>query len=104
MTPGYLDPAVYAPVCFLDIDGVCFREGTDDWLPGVLDKLRFLVEAQTRIVLFTSRRPGTWMNKFVEAEIPLFGMIQKPLACSYFIVDDRLKPAQCVTSLSDLIW
>jgi len=102
--PGYLDPTVYPPVAFIDIDGTCFHEGTDTWKEGALSKLRFLIEDKVRLVLFTSRAPGVWLNKFVEEGIPLFGMIHKPLACAYFIVDDRLKSEQCVTDLKALVW
>jgi hypothetical protein len=102
--PGYLDPSVYPPVAFIDIDGVCFNEGTDTWKYGAIEKLRFLLEDGIRLVLFTSRAPGTWLNKFVAEDIPIFGLLQKPLACAYFIVDDRLKTEQCVTDLKDLIW
>jgi hypothetical protein len=101
---SYLDPEIYPPAALIDLDGVCFKNGTDLWLPGVIEKLHFLSEDNIRIIIFTSRPKGLWMNKFAAEGIPLFGIIQKPLACSYFMVDDRLIPDACAKSLKDLVW
>lgn len=97
--PGWLDPEVYPPVAFVDVDGVLFREGTDEWLPGALDYLRALNADKIRVVLFTSRAPGTWLNRFAEEGVVLFGAIQKPLASGYFVVDDRLMIGRCASGI-----
>lgn len=100
--PDSLDPAVYPPVCFLDMDGTCFHKGTDDWLPGAVERIQAIASAGHRIVAFTCRPPGPWYHKFMEIGVPLFGHIQKPLSVWYYVVDDVLVPWLCQGSLENL--
>jgi hypothetical protein len=100
--PDSLDPAVFPPVCLLDMDGTCFVKGTDEWLPGAVERIQKIAAQGHRIVAFTSRPAGPWYHKFLEINVPLFAHIQKPLAIWFYIVDDCLVPRLCAESLEDL--
>lgn len=74
-------------VRFIDVDGTIFHAGTDDWLPGVEEKLKAWREAGDTLILFTMRGGGPWIEK---AKPYFHGYIQKPCADEYYMYDDHL--------------
>lgn len=85
---------------FIDCDGVVFHEGTNDFLPGAVENLKAIQERGDHIVFFTCRPPGLareWIEKLRDAGIDVgkCGYLHKPMADSYYYVDDKLDLARC---------
>ena len=97
-----LHVADFPPIAFVDVDGVLFREGTDEFLPFAADAALLLATTH-RIILFTSRTPGPWMERLREEGINVYGYLQKPLGASYCFVDDRLDVSRCGNVLTDAV-
>lgn len=64
----------------MDVDGCTFRWGTEQFLPGVLERLHEWQAAGNQIV-FTTQRDGTWtgglasMERTLKKEFPGCGIV-----------------------------
>lgn len=78
---------------FLDADGTIFSPGTNDWLPGVEQKLKEWSDAGDMLIMFTMRPYGLavpWLKILKDAGVHIAGYMQKPMADEYYLYDDHL--------------
>lgn len=74
----------------IDVDHTLVKGGTEDFYPGVKERLKKLAE-QGDIWLFTARPLGPKTKKLIdEMGVPVHGYIQKPVAHEYAIIDDKV--------------
>lgn len=83
-------------VAFIDLDGVVFHPGTNDFIDGAPERLKQFQADGWEICFFTCRPMGRiaepWINALKDAGVDntRCGYIHKPLADSYCYVDDKL--------------
>jgi hypothetical protein len=78
-------------IVFLDMDGVVFHPGTDDFKPGVLEKLQEWSRGDTKFLYaFTARPMGPWLKVLRDNGVTIMGYMQKPLASEYSLFEDHL--------------
>jgi hypothetical protein len=77
---------------FIDVDDTIFKKGSEEPLfEGVIDKINAL---PGEVWLFTCRPPRhPWVQQARRLGLRFEGIIHKPLADEYILVDDKLVAA-----------
>ena len=81
-------------IAFIDLDGVLVKQGTQELLPGALNRLKEISNSY-EIWYFSSWAFNQSDISFLKSlEVP-FGIIQKPCADQYIYIDDKLDLREC---------
>lgn len=84
-----LDPKQFPPAVLVDFDGVVFEEGTNEMICNVDNILRRMKEGGMRLYIFSCGASPERIAMLERLGVTFDGVIPKPLACEYHLIDDR---------------
>jgi len=96
-----LDLDRFPPIAFVDLDGVVFEEGTNQFRPGALGALDRISHKGWKVCFFSSALSDERLRILSERVKPGWIAMAKPLGAAYCLVDDRCNWATCANTLND---